>query len=133
MSWLKKNTKSSNSTESLRQDEIKIEDSEKKENQDGLDDNEFTEDVITHTIKGNDQWVTKRNLRYNFAIDVPKNWTTIDSSGNGDGFDVIIESTISAKVFGENNSSELLNIYLGLCKQTEDFVFDSGHTGTVCK
>ncbi|MFY0672897.1 MAG: hypothetical protein JXQ87_05810 [Bacteroidia bacterium] len=91
------------------------------------------EDVITHNIEGNEKWVTKRNLRYGFEIDIPTNWKTIDSSGNGDGFNVIVpNSGASIKVYGENSTNDILTMYLNLCESTQDYTFDSGNTGSVC-
>jgi hypothetical protein len=91
------------------------------------------EEVISHKIEGEEDWVTKKNLRYGFEIDVPSAWNAVDSSGNGDGFSVQIpDNNVRLKVYGENNSTDLLNMYLDLCESSQDFTFESGHTGTIC-
>lgn len=91
------------------------------------------EEVISHKIEGEEDWVTKKNLRYGFEIDVPSTWNAFDSSGNGDGFSLQIpNNNVLLKVYGENSSTDLLNMYLDLCESSEDFYFKSGHTGTIC-
>jgi hypothetical protein len=92
-----------------------------------------SDEVISHKIEGEENWLTKKNLRYGFEIDVPTTWNAFDSSGNGDGFSIQIpDNHARLKVYGENNSTELLNMYLDLCSSSQDFSFKSGHTGTIC-
>lgn len=45
---------------------------------------------------------------------------------------LIPNSSVRLKVYGENNSTDILTLYLDLCESSEDFTFKSGNTGTVC-
>ncbi|MGB0432410.1 MAG: hypothetical protein ACPGLV_18185, partial [Bacteroidia bacterium] len=93
-----------------------------------------SESVITHEIKGSENLVTLKNLRYHFEIDVPKNWKATDISGNGDGFNISIENCdAEISVFGESYNPDLLSMTFDLCNETADFTFSNEHSGTLCK
>ena len=72
------------------------------------------------------------NPRFNFWIDIPKEWTAEDRSANGDGFFIYgADSSLDIRVYGSLrviDEEEEWAILTKGCK-TKDFHFLDGHIG----
>ncbi len=75
-------------------------------------------------------FTTVENGRFNFKFLLPDNWTSVDSSSNGDGFFIQTGNReVQIQVYGQYMIPDLP---VSQCVSTDIFVFVDGDTGTIC-
>jgi hypothetical protein len=91
------------------------------------------EEVPTHAVPENPILKSLHNIRYSFKINIPRAWTALDKSGNGDGFAISVPGNpVEILVYGEAHEKTLAEFYESGCTEVTDYLFDNGSQGKHC-